>query len=288
MVVLTISNSPPILRGTLSRWMFEIHTGIYVGKMSAKVRDLLWNKVCENIKSGQATMVYSSNNEQGFEFRTHNSDWKIVDLEGISLLKRPILSNMAIKEERLTHYSKSYNYMRSKTKNNHMLDTYVLLDIETTGLNFLKDELLEIGLIKVEKGCPINQYNYLIKPSKKIPKDIELLTGITEQELNDHSIPIKQALEQTMEVIKGNIIVGYNVNFDCMFLKKACDKYKVKCTIRKIKDVENLAVQKLKDVQDYKLETVAKKLGIPKEQKHRALDDCQLTLDVMKKLKEIK
>ena len=59
MVVLTITNCPPALRGTLSRWMFEIHTGVYVGKMSAKVRDLLWDKVCENIKSGQATMVYS-------------------------------------------------------------------------------------------------------------------------------------------------------------------------------------------------------------------------------------
>ena len=287
MVVLTITNCPPALRGTLSRWMFEIHTGVYVGKMSAKVRDLLWDKVCENIKSGQATMVYSSNNEQGFEFRTHNASWEIVDFEGISLLKRPILSSMTTKEEQLTHFSKSYNYMRSKTKNNHILDSYVLLDVETTGLDFNKNELLEIGLIKVEKDSVIDERDYLLKPLGGIPKKIELLTGITEKEVNANSIAIEQALKQTMEFIKGNVIIGYNVNFDCMFLKKACDKHKVKCTIRKIKDVENLAVQKLKDVQDYKLETVANKLGIQKKQSHRALDDCRLTLDVMKKLNKI-
>ncbi len=287
MVVLTITNCPPALRGTLSRWMFEIHTGVYVGKMSAKVRDLLWDKVCENIKSGQATMVYSSNNEQGFEFRTHNASWEIVDFEGISLLKRPILSSMTTKEEQLTHFSKSYNYMRSKTKNSHILDSYVLLDVETTGLDFNKNELLEIGLIKVEKDSVIDERDYLLKPLGGIPKKIELLTGITEKEVNANSIAIEQALKQTMEFIKGNVIIGYNVNFDCMFLKKACDKHKVKCTIRKIKDVENLAVQKLKDVQDYKLETVANKLGIQKKQSHRALDDCRLTLDVMKKLNKI-
>lgn len=287
MVVLTITNCPPALRGTLSRWMFEIHTGVYVGKMSAKVRDLLWDKVCENIKSGQATMVYSSNNEQGFEFRTHNASWEIVDFEGISLLKRPILSSTTTKEEQLTHFSKSYNYMRSKTKNSHILDSYVLLDVETTGLDFNKNELLEIGLIKVEKDSVIDERDYLLKPLGGIPKKIELLTGITEKEVNANSIAIEQELKQTMEFIKGNVIIGYNVNFDCMFLKKACDKHKVKCTIRKIKDVENLAVQKLKDVQDYKLETVANKLGIQKKQSHRALDDCRLTLDVMKKLNKI-
>ena len=203
------------------------------------------------------------------------------------MLKRPILSSTTTKEEQLTHFSKSYNYMRSKTKNSHILDSYVLLDVETTGLDFNKNELLEIGLIKVEKDSVIDERDYLLKPLGGIPKKIELLTGITEKEVNANSIAIEQALKQTMEFIKGNVIIGYNVNFDCMFLKKACDKHKVKCTIRKIKDVENLAVQKLKDVQDYKLETVANKLGIQTKQSHRALDDCRLTLDVMKKLNKI-
>ena len=162
-----------------------------------------------------------------------------------------------------------------------------MLDVETTGLDFNKNELLEIGLIKVEKDSVIDERDYLLKPLGGIPKKIELLTGITEKEVNANSIAIEQALKQTMEFIKGNVIIGYNVNFDCMFLKKACDKHKVKCTIRKIKDVENLAVQKLKDVQDYKLETVANKLGIQTKQSHRALDDCRLTLDVMKKLNKI-
>ncbi len=89
MVVITMSSCPPKLRGDLTKWLFEIHTGVYVGQISAKVREMIWNRVCENIKDGQAVMVYNFANEQHLEFRTHNTAWKVRDFDGIKLMMRP-------------------------------------------------------------------------------------------------------------------------------------------------------------------------------------------------------
>lgn len=73
MTVIVLSDCPPKLRGDLTKWLLEISTGVYVGKVSARVRDELWLRVCDNLKSGRASMVYSTNNEQGMDFRVHNS-----------------------------------------------------------------------------------------------------------------------------------------------------------------------------------------------------------------------
>ena len=96
MIVLCVMNCPPGLRGDLSKWLNEVNTGVYVGRLNARVREELWNRVCSNIKSGQATMVYSTNNEQGFAFLTHNTTWIPVDYEGITLMKKPL----SVKEDK--------------------------------------------------------------------------------------------------------------------------------------------------------------------------------------------
>ena len=83
MTVIVLSDCPPKLRGDLTKWLLEISTGVYVGKVSARVRDELWLRVCDNLKSGRASMVYSTNNEQGMDFRVHNSIWEPVDYDGI-------------------------------------------------------------------------------------------------------------------------------------------------------------------------------------------------------------
>ena len=70
MIVLTMTNCPPKLRGDLSKWLLEINTGVYVGNVNARVRELIWKRVCENIKNGQATLVFPANNEQHMDMYT--------------------------------------------------------------------------------------------------------------------------------------------------------------------------------------------------------------------------
>ena len=104
---------PPKLRGHLTRWLFEVSPGVYVGKVSARVRELLWDQVRENIGSGRAVMVFAASNEQGLEFRTHGQEWKPVDYEGLELIRRP---NANAKQKNLgkrkTGWSRASRYRR--------------------------------------------------------------------------------------------------------------------------------------------------------------------------------
>ncbi|WP_235803271.1 type I-E CRISPR-associated endoribonuclease Cas2e, partial [Levilactobacillus namurensis] len=59
MIVITLTKVPPALRGDLTKWYQEVQTGVYVGNVSARIRDLLWDRVQKTIGQGEATMVYS-------------------------------------------------------------------------------------------------------------------------------------------------------------------------------------------------------------------------------------
>ena len=89
MMVLVITACPAGLRGDLTKWLVEIAPGTFVGKPSARIRVLLWQRTTELVKDGRALIVYSSNNEQGMEFRTHRYDWVPTDFDGLTLMMRP-------------------------------------------------------------------------------------------------------------------------------------------------------------------------------------------------------
>ncbi len=100
MTVLVLTAVPPGLRGVLTRWLFEIAPGVFVGRVSARIRDLLWERVVEGIGRGRAIMVQSQRNEQGLGFRVHGHDWQPVDFEGINLMLRPAESGPTRKGQR--------------------------------------------------------------------------------------------------------------------------------------------------------------------------------------------
>jgi len=90
MVVLILERVPVGLRGELSRWMLEPHTGTFVGTMSALVRQKLWEMVCKKLKDGGAICLYTTNNEQGFDILTFGETRReIVDFEGLRLVEIP-------------------------------------------------------------------------------------------------------------------------------------------------------------------------------------------------------
>jgi len=79
---------PVSVRGELSLWMIEPKAGVFVGNVSALVREKLWEKVCEKSKNGCCTMLHSFNNEQGYHIRQHGESGRTIeDIEGIQLIK---------------------------------------------------------------------------------------------------------------------------------------------------------------------------------------------------------
>lgn len=93
MIVIILSKCPPHLRGDLTKWLFEISVNVFVGRLTARVRDQLWERVIKSCKDGTAIMVYGVNNEQRMEFRTHNTDWAPKDYDGLKIMLRPNVKN---------------------------------------------------------------------------------------------------------------------------------------------------------------------------------------------------
>lgn len=152
MIVLCVTNCPASLRGDLSKWLSEINTGVYVGRLSARVREELWDRVCTYIRDGQATMVCSTNNEQGYMFFTHNTTWKPVDFDGITLMQKPLAVSERAEQENILPqgFSKASKYEKIKRiHNSHKASAdYVVIDAETTGLDYDNDRIIEVALLK--------------------------------------------------------------------------------------------------------------------------------------------
>lgn len=87
MVIMVLEKVPPALRGDLTRWLFEIKSGVYVGHVNAMVRDRLWQRCNDNRKAGGIFQAWSTNNEQHFQMRIAGmADRSVVDWEGLSLI----------------------------------------------------------------------------------------------------------------------------------------------------------------------------------------------------------
>lgn len=90
MVVLILEKVPVTLRGELSRWMIEPRAGVFVGQVSAMVRDKLWEQACGKAKGGGVMLLYSSPTEQGFKVRVFGDTTRdLVDWEGLTLVHVP-------------------------------------------------------------------------------------------------------------------------------------------------------------------------------------------------------
>lgn len=87
MLVIVVENAPPRLRGRLALWLLEVRAGVYVGKVSRRVREMLWETVSKGIEEGNAVMAWSTNTESGFDFLTLGANRRIpVDMDGIKLV----------------------------------------------------------------------------------------------------------------------------------------------------------------------------------------------------------
>jgi len=90
MVVLIAQKVPASLRGELSRWMIEPRTGVFVGQVSAMVRDRLWEMAVKGAKGGGVILLWSSPTEQGFQWRIFGETARdLLDFEGLSLVHIP-------------------------------------------------------------------------------------------------------------------------------------------------------------------------------------------------------
>lgn len=90
MVVMILELVPPGLKGELTRWLLEPKAGVFVGRVSARVRDKLWDKACEEAREGGCLMIHASDSEQGYRIRSWGKTARSVeDFEGLFLVRMP-------------------------------------------------------------------------------------------------------------------------------------------------------------------------------------------------------
>ena len=198
-----------------------------------------------------------------------------------------------IKDEEFIRLEKEFKFLSRARARLGELDnlSYVIVDLETTGLNPSTDEIIEIGAIKVENKEIKDIFNKLIKPDKAIPENIVELTGIT-QEMVHNELPIKPVLEQFVKFLGDRIFVAHNAEFDSSFIKvqmkkilnKNMDNF-IACTLLVARDI-------LPNLENHKLPTVARYFGLEIANRHRAIGDAELTYQIwlkfLDKMKEKK
>ena len=87
MMVIVVENAPPRLRGRLAVWLLEVRAGVYVGNLSRRVREMIWDTIEEGIEEGNAVMVWGTNTESGFDFLTLGANRRIpVEMDGVKLV----------------------------------------------------------------------------------------------------------------------------------------------------------------------------------------------------------
>ena len=164
----------------------------------------------------------------------------------------------------------------------HFEGTYVVFDVETTGFEANKEEIIEIGACKIVDGRIDETFSTFVKPSKHIPREITELTGIDDEMVKD-APTINYVIPDFFKFCHGAKLVAHNIAFDMSFIHHISTKLSYNFDHEQI-DTLAMARQKLPGLKNHKLGTVVEKLNILLDNAHRAINDATATAKVFIKL----
>lgn len=177
--------------------------------------------------------------------------------------------------------------MKGKARKDFISD-YVVVDIETTGLDSLHCEIIEIGALKVRNNEIIDTFKVLMKASEPLSPFICNLTGITDELLAQEGVDTALGLSEFLLFCEDDVIVGHNVNFDLNFLYDHCLFHLGVIFNNDYLDTLMLSRKYLHGaIRNHQLGTLTKYFGFDYSGAHRALADCEFTYQVYNALLEV-
>lgn len=159
--------------------------------------------------------------------------------------------------------------------------SYVVFDIETTGLSPKFCKIIEIGAVKIENGEKAGEFSRFINPEVPIPYEITKLTSITDDMVMD-APNISVVLPEFLEFIGDSVLVAHNANFDTSFIRKFA-KDMGRTLDNSVVDTMTLGHVLCPELGKFTLDRICKHLGIKLEHHHRAVDDAAATAEMFKK-----
>lgn len=166
-----------------------------------------------------------------------------------------------------------------------LLNDYIALDLETTGLDPSYNNIIEIAAVKVSNGKIIDRFETLVKPPYEIDEFITELTGITNDMLID-APHLSDIMPSFLEFVGSSVIVGHNVNFDINFIYDSLERFDGSNFSNNFIDTMRLSRRLFKDFENHKLTTLVKNFGISNQPTHRALTDCIATYECYEYMKQ--
>lgn len=177
-------------------------------------------------------------------------------------------------------------------------EAYTVLDLETTGVQFQTDYIIEFAAIRVRKHKAVRQLSLLLRPPVPIPPAITALTGITD-EMAASAPVFEDAAPQIMDFLGNDILVGHSIDFDITFLWSFLSQYlngkapqsnpESACSFsfsNEYVDTLPLSRRVLPELIHHRLSDLAAYYGYDTHGAHRALFDCFMTYHVLEAMKE--
>ena len=172
--------------------------------------------------------------------------------------------------------------LATDSKNQSLDGSFVVFDLETTGFSPVKNKIIEIGAVRVEKGRVTDRFSTFVNPEEPIPWRIEQLTSISDRMVAD-APRIDDVLPAFIRFCEGAVMVAHNASFDMSFFRENAAKCGLSCDYTYV-DTVALARVLLPGLSRYKLDNVAKALGISLAHHHRAVDDAECTAHIYEKM----
>lgn len=154
--------------------------------------------------------------------------------------------------------------------------TYVVFDVETTGLSAIYDSIIELAAVKMYKGNVIEEFQEFIDPGVELSAFTTQLTGIT-TEMVRGSKPEKQVLSEFQKFTEGTVLVAHNAQFDIGFINKGYEKNDLPLSTHPVIDTLELSRFLYPQFKSFGLSVLAKRFDVVLEQHHRAIYDAETT-----------
>ncbi|WP_373217834.1 PolC-type DNA polymerase III [Ruminococcus sp. 5_1_39BFAA] len=175
--------------------------------------------------------------------------------------------------------------MVTNAKGQRLDGRFVVFDIETTGFSPLTCKIIEIGAVLVENGQITDRFSTFVNPEVPIPFRIEQLTSINDSMVMD-APTIEKVLPEFLEFCQGATMVAHNADFDMSFIIENCNRLGIPNDFT-YADTVGMARFLLPALNRFKLDTVAKAVGVSLDHHHRAVDDAECTARIFEKFVEM-
>lgn len=175
-------------------------------------------------------------------------------------------------------YGEIYALLINEYQNNNV----IVFDVESTGIDVTKDEIIQIAAIKIDSnGDVISKFERFIRSSKST-KASQHIHGFSDEYLEKHGENKKSVLKDFIEFSKNAVIVGHNVQYDINILTSELEREPIgKPQFKAFYDTLDIYKRFYPKVFNHKLETLSKEFGISNKPSHNAMDDILATAELL-------